>query len=285
MAAKKPLKIATGVVQQFQSGDSLDGPAAGLVESGGPTNLTVGAIADGEILVRSGSSIIGQSGAGLLSQLAPEVSQAAFQVDGSRGGSIVGFGSLATATTTAPGGVTVIQDYNYGLFLHCVSSTVIDSDAGVSLNTIFTRLGSGPVFTVKFRTGPLASDLQNCRIWVGLFSTSPGAADNPAGHFAGIRYNPATDPIGFWTGCVKDGVTLNSVTNIATIALDTTYVLQLDCRTAGQVKFYINGVLVWTAAANTPNPNQQLGAWAFIRSLAIGTARSFRWGRFHALNP
>jgi hypothetical protein len=38
--------------------------ARGLRETAGPTTLTVGAIADGETLVRSGSTIVGSAGGG-----------------------------------------------------------------------------------------------------------------------------------------------------------------------------------------------------------------------------
>lgn len=48
----------------FAAGDDLVGNARGLRETGGPTQLAMGAVADGQFLKRSGSSVVGDAGGG-----------------------------------------------------------------------------------------------------------------------------------------------------------------------------------------------------------------------------
>ncbi|MCC6739940.1 MAG: hypothetical protein IT452_12905 [Planctomycetia bacterium] len=54
----------SGGSDAFLSTDLLEAIVKRLQESGGPTTLTLGAVADGEFLQRSGSSLVGASSPG-----------------------------------------------------------------------------------------------------------------------------------------------------------------------------------------------------------------------------
>lgn len=60
MTARRPLVTVSGDTKELPSGDSVTGSASGLVETAGPTNLAMGAVLDGEIFARSGSTAIGK---------------------------------------------------------------------------------------------------------------------------------------------------------------------------------------------------------------------------------
>lgn len=54
----------SGGSDALTSSDLMEAVVKRLRESGGPTDLTLGAVADGEVLKRSGSTIVGGSAAG-----------------------------------------------------------------------------------------------------------------------------------------------------------------------------------------------------------------------------
>lgn len=53
------LKRADGTTTTYSAGGGSSGPATQIRESSGPTTLTVGAVSDGQVLKRVGSTVIG----------------------------------------------------------------------------------------------------------------------------------------------------------------------------------------------------------------------------------
>ena len=60
-----PLNTLTGDVTGTRVGSSMAATVARLTETSGPTTLTIGAVAEGQFLTRSGTTLIGASAGGL----------------------------------------------------------------------------------------------------------------------------------------------------------------------------------------------------------------------------
>jgi hypothetical protein len=164
---------------------------------------------------------------------------------------------------------TALKD-STGIYVNMASRTTSNSDSGIyygygglKINTV-----TKPVVTMAIKTGASSSDLQTCRIWMGLFSNDPMASDTPALHLAAFRYAPATDTTAYWR-CVTDdggGAPTVTATDIE-IEADTRYVLKVDCTDPASIQFYINGTLVATHTTDLPSTSQDLGCWMQIRTL------------------
>lgn len=101
---------ATGAGDAFLSTDVLEAVAKRLRETGGPTTLAMGSVADGEFLKRSGSSIVGGAaggGGGRYSALLVK-SSAYSIVNADSGALVVSSGSsVLTLPATPPAGFSI----------------------------------------------------------------------------------------------------------------------------------------------------------------------------------
>jgi len=145
----------------FTSSDLLEAVVKRLRESGGPTDLTLGAVADGEVLKRSGSSIIGAASGKLKQTVFSEISSDTTTTSAT-------FVDLLTANITTTGGGLLIhatvsstssgnsEDHHYQVlldgtpkrgFLHWAKSEVAGSGAVV----IYLTGVSAAAHTVKLQ--------------------------------------------------------------------------------------------------------------------------------------
>lgn len=181
--------------------------------------------------------------------------------------SVVGDGMSTVPTTN--GTASVHNDTSEGQFINYASQAIVDRDAGWTSAT-FTMIQRRhkPAFLVKFKTGPAAADVQNVRMWLGLFSANPMASSSPAIHLAAFRYATDVDGTAFWRCVTNNGVGPATVTaTTVAVAADTAYELMIDMSDAANVKFFINGVLVATHTATLPSSTQDLGHNEQLRTL------------------
>jgi hypothetical protein len=150
-----------------------------------------------------------------------------------------GTGSAINPTATEPAMV------NYASAASSGSRYGIDANA----NT-FLRTGRHNYFEAKVKL----QEITVTRVWIGLSSQSAGtivASDNPTGNHAMFRFSTAAGDTN-WMCCTKDNTTQTATSS--GIAADTAihlFAIEFD-DVAGNIKFYIDGVLVHTATANLP---------------------------------
>jgi hypothetical protein len=178
-----------------------------------------------------------------------------------------------TGFSTAPspeGTGSAINDATGQYINYSTDPTTKGAGWGAAAYTI-VQTQNKPVFTMVVKTGANAADVQNCRIWCGLFTGEPMGSDTPAQHIAAFRYSTAVDGTAYWR-CVTYGNSGSQTVTATTVAIaaDTRYVLQVDCTDPASIKFYINGVLVATHTTSLPRTTQNMGFCAKLR--AFGAA-------------
>lgn len=120
------------------------------------------------------------------------------------------------------------------------------------------------------------STISSMRFWCGLFSAAPEASDDPSAHLAAFRYSTNASDTD-WMCCVKDGTTLNAQSSGVSVAADTMYLFRVETDSS-EVRFYINGSLVYTHSSNLPGINTALGYHIGVTTLT-GASRSWRYCR------
>ncbi len=89
------------------------------------------------------------------------------------------------------------------------------------------------------------------RTWVGLFSSSANASDDPAVQAAGFRFSSIAGDTK-WQTYTNDGVAGGTIKDsLVTVVANTRYVLKIVMTTT-QIDFYINDVLVTSHTTNLP---------------------------------
>jgi hypothetical protein len=130
------------------------------------------------------------------------------------------------------------------------------------------------------KTGADATDIQNCRIWVGMGSASITGSATPTAHMAAFRYDTAADGTAFWR-CVSNsggaGTHEVSTTSVA-VTSNTRYRFRIVCTTT-TIKFYINDALVATHSTSVPSGSTGMAWFCSVTNLLAGTARKIRFGR------
>lgn len=177
-----------------------------------------------------------------------------------------GFGSGNTTFTTTINGTntltTPIQADGAMLMNNACPATSGDV-AGITWgnggNTAVAYYTQLPRIWMSVKTGANTTDIQNCRIWCGVFGTNQGVftavygSDTPSGeNLAAFRYATGTDGTLFWRCVTGDGAALNTITTTSPIASNTKYDLAIDCSNAGRIDFYINGALVASSTTHLP---------------------------------
>lgn len=123
--------------------------------------------------------------------------------------------------------------------------------------------------------------LTNGRWWIGCFSATPMASDDPAVHGFGFRYATATDGTAFWRTWTNDGSSGGTATTTTVaVASNTAYTFRVDVVSTTEIRFYVNGTLVATHTTNLPTATVDLIPYCKVRTLA-NAVRSVRWAWFH----
>lgn len=177
-------------------------------------------------------------------------------------GTRVGIG-VATPDTFSFSAMSNEPEGRFGLFDNSISAGV--GRWGTSANDE-TCTRNAPVMRARIKTGPNATDIQNCRIRCGLYSTGPYGSGAMTSDLCGFRYLPALDTVGKWHTETADGVTAHVVTTAQNIVHNTVYELTIDARDPASIKFYVNDVLVATHAVNLPAETTLLGGYVAIEA-------------------
>jgi hypothetical protein len=181
---------------------------------------------------------------------------------------------------TATGTASLLQDSS-GEYISYASAATTGTAAGV-LTTFFgdTYGNHLPFASAIIKIGAGANDLTAIRIWCGICSADPTAADTPgAVSLAAFRYATTTDGTVFWRTVTSDGASATTTTTTQAIALNTRYVLMIDWSIAGRVIFSIDDQVVATHTANLPAGATGLGLVAQAVTKA-NVAKNFRFRRF-----
>ncbi len=125
--------------------------------------------------------------------------------------------------------------------------------------------------------GKTYTDVSSMRAWIGFTDTAPQSSDDPASaHLAMFRYSTGASD-GDWMACVKDGSTLNAQSTGVAVATDTMYLFRIETDDS-EVRFYIDGSLVYTHTSNLPGIDNSMGANVSLTQLAA-SARSILYSR------
>ncbi len=247
----------------------------GIRETAGPTLLTIGAIADGQVLQRSGSGRLGLYSPGLRHLVWHRPTQNS------------AFESLAGAVGTATGTTTYENTQSSGTW---AVNTTVDGDGNgagrIGGNQDKVNFGQGPAIWLRFRLG---TDLANLTLWAGFYktsSTAPSKATSYVKAHCMLRWGYGTDTN--WQFSVGDGTT-QSVTDLGVApAVSVEYWLKIDASVAGQATLtlysvtgtapdlVITQIATATKSGNLPAGSDQV-AWRYeIYNQAAGFTR-FWW--------
>jgi hypothetical protein len=185
-------------------------------------------------------------------------------------------GFLTAPTVNGTASVVHASD---GQWLNYATAAIADREGGW-ISSAFNQVQrqNAPIFGVVFKTGSAVADIQNARIWIGLFSATPIAAAMPAIHLAGFRYDTTVDGTAFWRCVTNDGGAGTITTTSVAVAQDTKYELLIDMSDQSNVRFYINGVLVATHTTTLPGSTQNIGHHEQIRTL-VASAKNVKLSR------
>jgi hypothetical protein len=182
--------------------------------------------------------------------------------------SVLGIGTFGTLLGTTS---TAVQDTT-GHYWRRGSAAALNSDAGWQDSVQVIDLDTTYWVEMVFRPNTALTEL---RIWIGLFSATPMASNDPTLHGIGINYDTAAHGDGFWRAWSNDNVGGGTITaTTSTIVGGGRYRLVMDTSTAGTVKFYINGTLVATHTTNLPVTSQKMLRNIATRTLAAATAKN-----------
>lgn len=206
------------------------GPATEIQESGGPTTLSIGVIADGETLVRQGASVVGQVPvassfidsqlqSGQVGALTPTYN---VFVEGSSG-------LLSNPNFTGGVGAS-LYDLAEGWMEVRESGTTLGSDAGFAGAGVVAPPQALPDYLTKFRVDDTLGAVSNVRVFCGLSTAGTLNAmvnsDAPAGSYVGIQYS-TNRPDTNWQWVSSDGITQNVVDTGRAFALNDTLIVRL----------------------------------------------------------
>lgn len=128
----------------------------------------------------------------------------------------------------------------------------------------------------------------NCRVWVGLFSASPEALQDPSSiSCAGFRFDYSIDSTGAggdgaWKSCTSNGAasTIKS-TGVAVVAADLVKLrVRRSLTSNARFEFYIDGILVsshdFADGENVPAAGTPLGLVVALRHLSDTQSKTVR---------
>ena len=168
-------------------------------------------------------------------------------------------------------------------WLNHATGTVSGNNSGLlSANYTHVQRGWEAEFVTLVRIDP--SLITTVRNWVGLFSGDPSASSMPAVHLVGFRYDTGVDGTAYWRACSSNGSTSTVVATSVAVVANAVYLMRIVCsNVTGDVRFYINGLLVATLNTNLPTASQGLGYAVRVTTLAAA-ARNIKWSRIHVLH-
>jgi hypothetical protein len=196
---------------------------------------------------------------------------------------------LAGTKTTAG---TASESFDTDRFyVNYATSTALNTNGGVDISSVgpdarFQHLFDG---TWWFKTGSLATDVQNVRIWTGYFSATLGSpnADTLSAGFTAVAFRFSTAVDGTtWHTFTRNGTSNTFTAKDSTVAVNanTAYVLRIKAVSTSEIDFYINGVLVTshTSGGGDVLPGVAVNIdWASTWvNLSAGTARNEKLHRF-----
>jgi hypothetical protein len=157
------------------------------------------------------------------------------------------YGSAQAAAPTDDGTLMLVKDTSAAT---TGSGTgIVTAGAGANPTTTFAYL---PKFTAVVRTG---SSIANIRIVVGLEDAEDQGNSTLAAfnthRLAMFRFDTGLSDT-TWHSLNSDGTTAVAADTGITVAINTTYVLQVDATTAGVLVYRINGNVVGTTTSHVP---------------------------------
>lgn len=196
--------------------------------------------------------------------------------------------AVGTSSASDAGTKSLIQTAAAGVVINHASNATTGTDAGTLVSASILSTFTFDV-TFDIRTGANSTDLDVCRLWVGLTPTSGNlkSSDDPltatpsAVPCIAFRYAPATDGTAFWRTVTSDGTTKHVTTTTAAIAVDTRYTLRIT-GDGSTITFYVNGSSVATHTTDLPASTSVLGCIANNRTLE-NVAKNLRIGRIHGI--
>lgn len=247
--------------------------ASAIRETGGPTTLTVGAAADGSLLKRSGSTLVGVTaivdsttrtvGTPLDSTDARNYEPAFgyrhgyVQVEPG-GGTPRVVGCIVTTRGTATDGSDAVAPYT--TYTSAVSA---NASAGWWI-TAFVQSRHGAYARCIIKT---PATITNYRLFIG-FQSAETATDAGAAHQALLRYSTTAGDATFML-VTKDGTTQTTQADAA-IAASTRYVVDIWL-TATLMTVQINGAAATTKTTNLPGTSTLLGVICQATADAVPT--------------
>lgn len=187
--------------------------------------------------------------------------------------------------TVATTNITATSDDQAGGPLVKYTTTASSGvDAGVISAFGLIQPRWAPLFYARVQTD--ASAITSTRLVAGLVSAEIASDAGPAstGAYAvaagaWLRYDTAVDGTAFWRTVTSSGSNATITTTSASIAVDTSYELLIECNSAATSwRFWVGSTLVATHSTNLPSTSAALGYTARLRTLAAA-ARALRLGR------
>lgn len=194
-------------------------------------------------------------------------------------------GSAAANVVSADPSVATVPGWNegHGVFVNHTTTAATGNVAGHRSIIGIWRYRHGPRMRVVWRAGvDQAVSIDNCRIWIGTFSTLPTTTDNPVGHVAGFRWSTATGGAGdtVFRVLTKDGTTLRNTASGVPHMLGRVYLFEIDMRSRSEIIYKIDENIVDVATANLPDDNTDL-QWVFrVVNGNGGAGATIRLGSF-----
>lgn len=176
--------------------------------------------------------------------------------------------NIGFATGPTTNGTPSSAHDSQGQWINYMTAGNANRDGGWQ-SSVFTqnRRDNSPIFLMRAKTGPAITDIQNSRMWFGLFSANPMASATPVAHLAAFRYDTGADGTAFWRCVTSDGAALTVTATTVAVAQDTVYEFMIAMTDPANIRFYINGILVATHTTNLPSLTQDLGHNEQIRTL------------------
>lgn len=187
------------------------------------------------------------------------------------GSGVATFTTLGHAAPTTSGTISGVDTTN-NPFARFVTGASSGNSAGVISGAILRRDWDVDI-TFHINTGNTITDY---RLWAGMTSADLNAVATPTTqHVAAFRYDTGVDGTAFWRTVTNDGVGAATVTTTTTaFASATSYRLRVRTSTSrGDIRFYIDDVLVATHTATRPGNTTYLSYQWVTTTLTAATRR------------
>lgn len=190
--------------------------------------------------------------------------------------------SYNTGAMTTSGTPTAVQDSS-GHYHSFTTTTSAGSGRGwTTPAAVQVQRQLLPTVVWVFKTGPAATDIQNCTIWLAAFgSTGVHDADTIASTF-GFRFRTSLDSslMAITTNDANTGTSTSSTGT--TLVADTRYIVKASWTSTSNIDFFVNNTYT-TSLSNTTNmPGNTTGLFVHsqIANDGAGTARTFLIGGY-----